>query len=56
MVQITTYFVASLALLSGFVDALPRPDSSINEPAVSAPNGTPITASSMPEYVYLRSV
>ncbi|KAF8959046.1 hypothetical protein BDZ97DRAFT_1923192 [Flammula alnicola] len=43
MVHFTPYLVASLGLLSGVANALPRPDSSINEPAVSAPNGTPIT-------------
>ncbi|KAF8902125.1 hypothetical protein CPB84DRAFT_1846534 [Gymnopilus junonius] len=41
-----TPFVGAVALLSGLANGLPRPDSSINEPAVSAPNGTPITASS----------
>ncbi|TFK42621.1 hypothetical protein BDQ12DRAFT_719479 [Crucibulum laeve] len=38
-----TPFIGAAALLSGFASALPRPDSAINEPAVSAPNGTPIT-------------
>ncbi|XP_006458164.1 hypothetical protein AGABI2DRAFT_190521 [Agaricus bisporus var. bisporus H97] len=39
-----------LALLSGFVNALPHSvrDSSINEPAVSAPDGTPITEGAQP--------
>jgi len=47
MVLITS-FIGAAALLSGCVSALPRPDSSINEPAVSAPDGIPITASSSP--------
>ncbi|KIK08669.1 hypothetical protein K443DRAFT_672202 [Laccaria amethystina LaAM-08-1] len=38
-------FIAT-ALSFGFASALPRPDSSINEPAVSAPNGIPITDTS----------
>jgi len=39
-----------VTLLAGLATALPhgRRDSSINEPAVSAPNGTPITAGSQP--------
>lgn len=37
-------FIGAAAILSGVVNARPMPqDSSINEPAVSAPNGTPIT-------------
>lgn len=47
MVLITS-FIGAAALLSGCASALPRPDSSINEPAVSAPDGIPITASSSP--------
>ena len=47
MVFITS-FIGAAALLSGYVSALPRPDSAINEPAVSAPDGIPITASSSP--------
>lgn len=47
MVFITS-FIGAAALLSGCASALPRPDSAINEPAVSAPNGIPITASSSP--------
>lgn len=35
-------FIAAAGFFS-FASALPRPDSSINEPAVSAPDGTPIT-------------
>lgn len=35
-----------IAAAFGFASALPRPDSSINEPAVSAPSGSPITDSS----------
>lgn len=39
-----------LALLSGLVNGLPHRvrDSSTNEPAVSAPDGTPITEGSQP--------
>jgi len=39
-----------VSLLAGLATALPhaRRDSSINEPAVSAPNGTPITAGTQP--------
>lgn len=47
MVFITS-FIGAAALLSGCASALPRPDSAINEPAVSAPDGIPITASSSP--------
>ena len=40
-----TRLIGAAALLSGFAAALPRPDSAIgNEVAVSAPNGTPISA------------
>jgi plastocyanin len=41
MVRLST-FLSAAALLSSVL-ARPLPDSSINEPAVSAPNGTPIT-------------
>lgn len=42
--------VLLVALLSGFATALPHRvrDSAINEPAVSAPNGTPITDGAQP--------
>lgn len=42
--------VLFVALLAGFASALPhaRRDSSINEPAVSAPDGIPITAGTQP--------
>jgi len=43
-----TSFIGAAALLSSFVSAVPRPDSAINEPPVSAPNGIPITFSSTP--------
>jgi len=39
-------FLGAVTLLSSWASALPRPDSSINEPAVSAPNGIPITDTS----------
>jgi len=38
-----TPFLGAAVLLSGFVSALPRPDSAIGEAAVSAPNGIPLT-------------
>jgi len=38
-----TPFIGAVAFLSAITSALPRPDSAINEPAVSAPDGTPIT-------------
>lgn len=44
MVFIVQFIAAALSF--GFASALPRPDSSINEPAVSAPNGSPITDTS----------
>lgn len=44
MVVIAPFIAAALSF--GFTSALPRPDSSINEPAVSAPNGIPITDTS----------
>ncbi|EDR14817.1 uncharacterized protein LACBIDRAFT_322158 [Laccaria bicolor S238N-H82] len=44
MVFIAPFIAAALSF--GFASALPRPDSSINEPAVSAPNGIPITDTS----------
>lgn len=42
-----------VTLLAGLATALPRGrrDSAINEPAVSAPNGTPITAGTQPMQV-----
>lgn len=43
-----TFFVGAAALFSSFASALPRPDSAINEPPVSAPDGTPITLTSTP--------
>lgn len=43
-----TRFLGAAALLSSFAAALPRPDSAINEPAVSAPDGTPITEGTKP--------
>lgn len=42
MVQVTSYFVASLALLSGFVEALPRPDSSMS--AAAMPQSTDMSS------------
>lgn len=50
-----TPLLGAAALLSGFAAGLPRPDSAINEPAVSAPNGTPITDTSSPQYVAVIS-
>jgi len=47
-----TPFLGAVALLSGFAAALPRPDSSINEPAVSAPYGVPVTEGSKPYVSY----
>jgi len=43
-----TPFLGAAALLSSFASAAPLPDSSLNEPAVSAPNGIPITDTSVP--------
>ena len=43
-----TRFIGATALLSGLAAALPRPDSSINEPGVTSPDGTPITLSDSP--------
>jgi len=41
--------LVSTALLAGFAAAIPMPDSAVgNEMAVSAPNGTPMTDTSMP--------
>jgi hypothetical protein len=41
--------IIGAALLAGFTVAMPMPDSSVgDEKAVSAPNGTPITDTSMP--------
>jgi plastocyanin len=45
MVQIFAPLLAATLLFSGVL-AVPTPDSSINEPAVSAPNGIPITEGS----------
>lgn len=51
MVNFTPLFAA--ALFTGLAAARPA-DSAINEPAVSAPDGTPITA--VLTYVWTRSV
>lgn len=40
-----TRLIGATALLSGFAAAFPHPDSAIgNEVPVSAPNGTPVSA------------
>lgn len=49
--MIVTRFIGAATLFSGLAMALPQRlarDSSINEPAVSAPNGTPITEGTQP--------
>jgi len=47
--MITSRAIVSI-LLAGFAAALPHHirDSSINEPAVSAPDGTPVTQGTQP--------
>lgn len=43
-------FIGAAVLFSGLVSGLPRPipDSSVNEPAVSAPDGVPVTENTVP--------